>query len=621
MAKDSQVQEILLRVDLVELIGERVKLARAGRSFKGLCPFHNDKNPSFHVYPSNGLKAGFYHCFACKEGGDALSFVMNQDGLTFPEALEQLARRVGIEIKRESRETKKRRENRFEVLERCQAHFRANLKNEAKGRSAREYLNERSIDEETATRFGLGYALDSWDGLTSLFGNDSQALGLAASQGVVKPRDQGQGHFDFLRNRLTFPIHNGNGQIIAFAGRDLSGNDQAKYLNTPESDLFKKGKSLYGIHQAKEKIRRTKSVVVVEGYFDVIRMHASGFEEAVAPMGTALTENHLETVARLGDRAILLFDGDTAGRAAAVRSLDQAWNLEIPVAIALMPEGEDPDDFLLSHKAEELDELLSRAVPAFEYLIEETIQNLGADTADQIQAVMGSLFGSLARMQSHAVVDLRLKEMSHRLGVSYSSLQQDWEAYSRRIKRSGFSDGKSPEAGGKIEGLPARARGPESEARRGLHYLLLLEDEALEGAMGSTFSSHPEARRCLEETLTLLSSIEPEDPLVKLLQTYLHQGPKTAQSVWREDENNPLFWEIESILREREIPDNPVRSLEDYTNTLKERRIQNQLDAYSQSLVEADRLGNSNEVGRIAAEVDRLVREREVILSRSREVR
>lgn len=620
MPRDPAIQEILLRVDLVDLIGSYLKLTRTGRSFKGLCPFHAEKTPSFHVYPADGVKAGFYHCFGCKKGGDALTFLIDRDGLEFREALEQLARKVGVELPTLVRQAT-RQKNRFDVLGQCQAHFRANLRNPHKGQTGVEYLSRRQVPEEMIERFGLGFALDSWDGLVQSLGEDSETLRIAIEQGMIRKRDGARGYYDFFRNRLMFPIHNASGQIIAFAGRDLSGTVDAKYLNTPETDLFHKGRVLYGLHQAKEAIRTRKRAIVVEGHFDVIRMHEKGFEETVAPMGTALTREHFDSIGRWAEEVILLFDGDTAGRTAALRSVAQSWDLQLTVRVAHLPQGSDPDDFLLANPTEMMTELTQNAVPAFTYLVDSSISALGTGTAERSHAVMERVFQSMALMESQSLLDYRLKDLSDRLGVSLDSIRMDWDRFNRkRSKTAGPVTATRPSSGpGEIVPLPTRPN-QEWEARKGLRVLLLQDEEKLDSLLGGSFATNGTVRAHLEETLEFLKGAD-DDELSIIIRTFLGDGFEGVHGFWTQRENDADRWEIEAALREASLPEDPLKTLEDYTNTLKQSYIHQELNRCTQAMRTAEKSQEWDEVSRIAARVDQLVKQRQSILSRSREVK
>lgn len=620
MARNPEIEEILLRVDLVGLIGTTIKLTRSGRSYKGLCPFHAEKTPSFHVYPPEGTKSGFFHCFGCKKGGDALTFLVDRDGLSFQEALEQLANRAGMEVPRNIRGVSlSKKRSRFDFLSQCQAHFRSNLRHAARGQEAREYLDKRQVDKHWIDHFGLGYAMNAWDGLVQALGKNSDNVDLGLSLGVIKKRENGEGHWDFFRNRLTFPIQTASGEIIAFAGRDLSGDSQAKYLNTPESDLFKKSRVLYGLHQSRELIRETRTAIVVEGYFDVIRMHSCGFANTIAPMGTALTPDHLMILERQCDDIILLFDGDRAGRMAALRTVQLAWDLEARTRVAHLPSGVDPDDFLLSNPSEAMAQLLEGAVPAFNYLLDQILEETGLDSPEQIRKAVDRVFDALKGMKSNTLLDLRLKELADRIHIPLTNIRYDWNQKRTR-------DGHSRVPASSPNGSPQHIQNnpivtPEEEARKGLQILLLKDESKIEELIGDKLNTHPTSRACLEKALNVLKEQTEKDDLVLFLSAYLDGGVSSARNMLEQGDEDSILWEVEAILREERIPEDPLRTLEDYTDVIVRSYMDRMVDQYRKALLAAQAEHRWDQLQQIAMKVDELVKERDIILSKGKEVR
>lgn len=620
MARNQEIEEILLRVDLVGLIGNMIKLTRTGRSYKGLCPFHPEKTPSFHVYPSEGSKPGFFHCFGCKKGGDALTFLVDREGLSFQEALEQLANRAGMEVPGKTRGismTKKR--SRFDFLNQCQAHYRANLRHETRGQAAREYLEKRRIDKHWVDHFALGYALDVWDAFAQSIGKNAENINLGLSLGVIRKRENGEGFWDFLRHRLTFPILTASGEIIAFAGRDLSGDSQAKYLNTPESDLFKKSRVLYGLHQARESIRETQRTIITEGYFDVIRMHACGFANTVAPMGTALTPDHLMILERQCGEIILLFDGDRAGRSAAMRTVQLSWDLDVRTRVAHLPSGVDPDDFLLGNPPESMAVLLDQAIPAFTYLLEQTIDETGLDTPEQVRKTVDRIFDALKGMKSNTLIDLRLKELADRIQIPFQTIRYDWD---QKRTREGFPRVAAGHPAGSSLNLPMNLIPvPELEARKGLQVLLLQDERKIEEITGANLSNHPTSRACIEKALNVLTEQTEKDDLVPFLRAYLDGGTSCARNFLEQREEDSILWEVEAILREERIPEDPLRTLEDYTDVIVRSYMDRMVEIYRKALVSAEQQHQWDQLQKIALKVDELVKERDIILSKGKEVR
>jgi DNA primase len=353
------------RVSLAEIVGRRVKLTRRGRDYVGLCPFHKEKSPSFNVVEDKN----FYHCFGCGAHGDVIGFVMNTDNLAFPEAVEMLARTAGLEVPQPTRAERERFERQaglHDALEAACAFFERTLDTPA-GRDARLYLERRGLDEATIRRFRLGFAPDGRTALRQALGPEfGESLLLEA--GLLRQPEQGGDPFDYFRNRIIFPIGDRGGKVIAFGGR-VMGDGQPKYLNSPETPLFHKGSVLYGWAQARAAAAREPSAIVTEGYMDVIALQRAGFGTAVAPLGTALTEQQLEELWRLGPEPVLCFDGDAAGQRAAGRALERALPMLKPgcsLRFATLPPGEDPDTLILRQGVEAMREVLDRARPLAE---------------------------------------------------------------------------------------------------------------------------------------------------------------------------------------------------------------------------------------------------------------
>ncbi len=355
---------ILEVVDLVELVSQTVSLKRRGKDFVGLCPFHQEKTPSFKVDPGQR----FFYCFGCKAAGNAIDFVMRRDRVEFREALEILAQRAGIELVR-SEKTNARAGERKTLLEAHSAacrFFENLLAHESEGKAARDYLASRGFTPDALKRFRVGLALDSWDALRNAL-TPKFDPGLLALAGLIKPRE-GDGHYDVFRNRIMFPIRNEGGEIIAFGGRVMPGSgDPAKYLNSPQTPLFDKSRTIFGIDLARQRIVETRTAAVVEGYTDVVMAHQFGAANVVSVLGTALTEGHVTVLRRYADRIVLLFDADTAGDTAVDRAVQLFLTQPVEIAVASLPEDLDPDEFLIRDGPDKFNELLAAAPDALTY--------------------------------------------------------------------------------------------------------------------------------------------------------------------------------------------------------------------------------------------------------------
>ncbi|HEY7113925.1 MAG TPA: DNA primase [Thermoanaerobaculia bacterium] len=362
---DRVLAELRGAADIVEVIGEHTRLKKAGRSWKGLCPFHNERTPSFTVDREKGL----YHCFGCGAGGDVIHFVRQIDRLDFPEAVEALAGRFGVAIPKRARGPRDdRREKLLEAVARAQSFYAGEL--DKPKNPAAAYLESRGVPADLRQRLALGYAPDSWDALARrLSGAFPEALLVEA--GLLQPRPEAKGAYDRFRNRLLFVLRDDRGRPVGFGGRALADGQEPKYLNSPETPLFQKKRTLYGLSQARDAIRRQERAVLVEGYFDHLALVRAGVEETVATMGTALTPEQAEKLRRLCERVVLCYDGDPAGRAATRAAIALCLAQGLSVSVARMPPGEDPDDVLRSAGPEDLAGRIAGAPDFLTWLLEE----------------------------------------------------------------------------------------------------------------------------------------------------------------------------------------------------------------------------------------------------------
>jgi len=377
---DEIIQQIRDRVDIVDLVSRHVTLKQAGRSYKGLCPFHDEKTPSFNVNPD---REAFY-CFGCQEGGNALTFLMKIEGLSFPEAARALAAEVGIQIPESVSGESGISEKLFAANEVAQAAYRSGLSSASNPGS--EYLAGRGLDPETIDHFGLGFVPDRWDTVVGALRQSQVPAEIGEKAGLLAERSSG-GHYDRLRGRVTFPIRDVRGRIVGFGGRAIFEEQEPKYLNSPESPVFKKREAFYGFPMALEPIRRLERAVVVEGYFDLIALHRAGIGGVLATCGTSLTEDHGRQLRRRTRQVVLLFDGDEAGQKAVERSLSVLLPAGLRVRAAALPPGEDPDSFLAARGAEALRALVDDAPPALDVVIRRAVTNGVATAWEKADAV------------------------------------------------------------------------------------------------------------------------------------------------------------------------------------------------------------------------------------------
>ncbi len=373
--KDNTVQLVKEAADIVAIIGECVTLQRSGANLKGCCPFHSEKTPSFMVSPERRS----FHCFGCGEGGDVLNFIMKYHRLSFPEALQDLARRYQITLPEKTMSSEeqaelKQRETLYLVSEQAADFYHQLLLHSPEAEPARRYLQERGIPAEIITSFKLGFAPDRWD---SLINELDTAANLTAAEkaGLLVKKEQG-GYYDRFRNRVLFPIFSPTGRVIAFGGRIL-GDGQPKYLNSPETPLFDKSRSLFGLYQNRQSIREKRQCLLVEGNFDLITLVTHNIANVAAPLGTALTKGHLRNLKGYADEAILLFDGDGAGLKAAMRSVPIFLSEQLPARIVTLPSDHDPDTFVREFGADGLNKLVDQAASLAEFVFQQLVELYG----------------------------------------------------------------------------------------------------------------------------------------------------------------------------------------------------------------------------------------------------
>ena len=358
------IDDLIERADIGEVIGRRVEIKKAGKEFKACCPFHNEKTPSFTVSPEKG----FYHCFGCGAHGTALGFLMDYERLTFVEAIEEVAKMLGVNVpkRKEDIAKSKERSSLKGLLQNISSYYEQNLKDSNK---AIKYLKSRGIDGKTAKHYALGFSKDSWDDITNKFGATQDDKKKLLACGLLIEKDDG-GFYDRFRNRLMFPIKNNKGEIVGFGGRIID-DEEPKYLNSPETSLFKKGELLYGLYESKKSIADQRKAIIVEGYTDVIGLYQNKIGNSLATLGTATTEIHINKIFRISDQIIFCFDGDNAGKKAAKKAMELCLPLvrKNKEARFLILEDDDPDDFIRRKGFKAFEKLIKEAQSMDEFLI------------------------------------------------------------------------------------------------------------------------------------------------------------------------------------------------------------------------------------------------------------
>lgn len=432
---ESKIEEIKSRVDIVELASEYLTLKKGGRNYLGLCPFHQEKTPSFTV---NREKQIFY-CFGCGEGGNAITLLMKIANKSFPEAIKHLAEKTGVVLPvktfgREGREKESLHEEIINLNLRVAQQFSRNLASSA-GKVARDYLLKRALSDETVKQFRLGYAPDTWRSTADHIEGAGLSLKLAEQAGLVIPGKEGN-YYDRFRGRLIFPIENVFGEIVAFGGRILEAGEP-KYLNSPESPVYIKGRNLYGLNKAREAIRASGFCLIVEGYFDVISLWNAGIRNVVATLGTALTRDHLELLRRYTLDAVALFDPDIAGRKALDRSLELFLGANMHARALVLPEGYDPDDYVKAFGREKLDELIIAAPAISDYYIDNVLGD--GKTFEENRDLVKTAMEFVGKIGDEIEKNLFIKRISEKLGIDQSLLKREVHRKEGHVKPRGVS--------------------------------------------------------------------------------------------------------------------------------------------------------------------------------------
>ncbi|MBX9946509.1 MAG: DNA primase [Reyranella sp.] len=504
------LDELRARLSLSDVVGRKVPLKRrSGSEYAGLCPFHNEKTPSFTVND----KKGFYHCFGCSEHGDAVSFVMKTEGLSFPESVEKLAREVGLPVPRATpaeRERAERASTLQDVVELAARWFQKQLRLPV-GRQGLDYLRGRGLNEETIDDFRLGFAPDSRDGLLAALKRENVPVDKIIEAGLAIQPEDSREPYDRFRGRVMFPINDRRGRVIAFGGR-VMGTGEPKYLNSPETPLFHKGANLYCLDRARQAAAKDQPVIVAEGYMDVIALHGAGFTGAVAPLGTALTEGQLGELWKLADEPFLCFDGDNAGRRAASRAAERALPLlrsGKSLRFLGLPAGEDPDSLIRSRGAEAIRRVLDLARPLSDVVWDMETEGKAADTPERRASLQRAVEQRVAEIADPMVRDYYRADMRNRLNRMRRPDGASWRPGDRRpFRRAG-----DPEPAPFAAGSAARRSSGEPDGSRQERALLgaLIERPALLHVLAEDLAalpiSAPELARLRSALLDALSMI------------------------------------------------------------------------------------------------------------------
>ena len=576
---EETIERIRNATDIVEVVSGYVDLAKKGRNFWGLCPFHGEKTPSFSVNPDLQI----YKCFGCSAGGHVFKFIQEMDRVSFVEAVSFLAQRCNIPLP--SRDDKPNQDDASDVLYRANDLARKyfhHLLAQPEGQTALTYLQNRQVNDDTIARFGLGYAPPAWDGLLKVAGRRGLAPTDLEKAGLVLPRKSGAGYYDRFRQRLAFPIANLSGRTVAFGARALEEGQEPKYLNSSETPIYQKSRILYGLDLAREPIRQQDRVLIVEGYMDLLRLAQHGLHYAVATSGTALTQEHCRLLNRYAKQAVLVFDGDAAGSDAAIRGLEVVLAAGLDARVVSLPEGHDPDTFVHERGPDALLELVEGAGEALDFLMDRLAKRADLSTLAGRAAAVESVKPLLASVRDAVRRDLMLREVALRLRVDEMALRQELGQSLRRGRRS------EPAQTQKTKKGPPR---PEQE----LLGLLLKYPQFIQ----------PTAQQ-----------IEPQffqDPRSVALATLLFKNQDSTLDVagLMNRTQDPELVELISTCAMLEYGESQVEEQwHDYIRHLHIETLSHQIDSVKQAMQEANQAGDQNTLRSLQNEAMRLIQVR-----------
>ena len=418
---ETTIDQVRLSIDIVDVVGDHVALTRRGKSFVGLCPFHDDSTPSLNVSQEKQI----YKCFACGAGGNSFTFLRDIENISFIEAVRQLADRAGIALP-DAKPADPDQQEVFDQLYRANElavkYFHHLLTQDEKAADAIAYLENRGINRDVIDAFSLGYAPDQWDGFLQVATRRGFSPQILERAGLVSQRQTGDGFYDRFRNRITFPIHAATGRPVAFGARALDPNEQAKYINSPETPVYNKSATLYGLWRNRDAIRDAGVALVVEGYMDLIALSQYDIENAVASSGTALTTDQARLLRRYAPKTILIFDGDTAGATAAMRGIGSLFEVGLEVRVVTLPEDHDPDSYVRAHGSDGLLRLTENAAPAIDFLMEQFAQRDDLSTIDGKTRTANAFAELVGRIKDNALKQLVIKDIAEKIGIDEKTL-------------------------------------------------------------------------------------------------------------------------------------------------------------------------------------------------------
>lgn len=491
------LEQIRNASDIVDVIGAAIPLKRAGANFTALCPFHKEKSPSFNVNPHRQI----FHCFGCHKGGDVFTFVREYENLSFVDAVKRLAERANIPLEFENqpgqRESRALKDVLLQMHEQLCARWQTALANDAAGQIARDYLARRGVSEEAVKVFRLGYAPDAWDDTVNWAKSKSFELPLVEQGGLVIRKEESDRFYDRFRGRLMFPICDEQGRVIAFSGRVLSGDEKtAKYVNSPETPIFTKGKTFYGLDKTKRAILDAGFAIICEGQLDLIACFMGGVKNIVAPQGTAFTPEHARIIKRYVDEVVLCFDSDNAGQNAAARVLDSLLGAGLAIRVATVPPGHDPDSFIKEHGSEAFAQFIAKAEGFFDFYLGRLCATNDPNSDRGRVAIVHDMAEALHKTRSAVLLDTYAQKTAHRLGVSPDAVRTEFRKQGR-AKPAAEPHDYAEESPGDAAPAPVA---PPSEREFWLLRFLLLHDEQMDWVarhLDLAWLQHPTVKRVI----------------------------------------------------------------------------------------------------------------------------
>ena len=587
-------EDILERIrdatDIADIVGEHVQLVKKGRNLFGLCPFHNENSPSFSVSPERQI----YHCFGCGAGGNVFKFIQEVDRVSFVEAVAFLAQRASISLPQQDTQTRAYSEAADEIYranDLAKKYYHHMLLNDSVGQKALAYLRDRRLSDETIERFELGYAPAEWDGLIKVAGRRGLSPHALERAGLALQRQSGNGHYDRFRDRATFTITNLSNRTIGFGARALQTDQEPKYLNSPETAIYHKGQVLYGLSHTRDVIRRRDTVIVVEGYMDLLSLVQAGIEYVVATSGTALTEDHCRALARYAHRIVLLFDGDAAGSNAAMRGVEIALGSGADARIVSLPSEHDPDTFVQTEGKDALLELAENGQSALDFYLNQMSKQHDLNSVQGKSQAVETLKPLLARLRDAVRRDLMMREVAQRLSVDEGALRQEMHQVVQKQRRTNRSPSAvPPKTENQIPEPPRREREFIGLLLHFPQYIRAAADELDIEGLESTASR------------TLLQALYDHFPNADSIDLSLLIDHVQEESLGRLVSECAMFGFSEEQVNEQ---------WEQSVSFFQRNALQRRIVMTRQTLSQAEQSGNDDEVLRLSSELIQLNRERQ----------